>query len=344
VTADELSADISRLNAWSGLGTLPGEGPVAGLEKLTGGAQNLLYALTRADGTELVLRRPGRHLRGGASDAFRREGRALAALADTDVPHPRLYASVADEGVLGTPFSVLERIDGFTPQGQLPGRYASDPAWRRTMVYELVDAAAKIALVDPAAHGLADFGRPEGWLERQPHKYLRMLRAHREVPGFRETEPACADRVAEWLLAHLPKQGATGIVHGDYQFANVMYAHDAPRLAAVVDWEMASLGDPLLDLAWILTAWREEGDSYIKPWDEAIPSRDEVIDHYATATGRDVSAFGWYEVAACFRLGALLEGGWARALAGKMDREMGEGLHAYAASLWDRAERLVDAA
>ncbi|MFF7734523.1 phosphotransferase [Streptomyces sp. NPDC007984] len=347
-SADDPSGDLDRLNFWPGLTALPGDGPVTALAPLTGGAQNLLFTLRRADGTELVLRRPGRHLRSGAFDAFRRESRVLGALAGTDVPHPRLYASVQDEAVLGAPFSVLEKIDGFMPRGQLPGRYAEDPEWRRTVAFALVDGAARLAAVDPAAHGLADLGRPEGWLERQTPKYLKMLHGYRTEPAYRETENPRVDAVADWLAAHTPKQGATGIVHGDLQFANVMFAHDAPRLAAIVDWEMASLGDPLLDLAWILTAWREKGDPpgsdpQFQPW-EGVPGRAELVAYYARSTGRDVSAFRWYQVLACFRLAALLEGSYVRALAGKMNRKLGEGLHVYARWLWAKASQEMERA
>ncbi|MEU9269060.1 phosphotransferase family protein [Streptomyces sp. NPDC048251] len=344
--ADDTQADLDRLNQWSGLTDLPGDGPVAALETLPGGAQNLLFTLRRADGTELVLRRPGRHLRSGASDAFRRESSVLAALADTDVPHPHLRASVLDESVLGSPFSVLEKIDGFTPRGQLPGRYAEDPEWRRAVTFDLVDGAAKLAAVDPYAHGLDDLGRPEGWLERQTPKYLKMLHGYRDTTGYRENESADVDLVAEWLAAHTPKAGVTGIVHGDLQFANVMFAHDAPRLAAIVDWEMASLGDPLLDLAWILTAWREKGDPpgsdpQFQPWD-GVPGRAELVAHYGEVTGRDVSGFRWYQVLACFRLAALLEGSYARALDGKMNAKLGAALHSYAGWLWTKARQEMD--
>lgn len=334
---------LEALNAWPGLADLPGEGPVTGLESIAGGAQNVLSIVRRADGTELVLRRPGRHLTAGASDAFRRENRALAALADTDVPHPKLYASVFDGSVLGSPFSLLEKIDGFAPRGRLPGRYAEDAEWRIAVSFALVDGAAALASVDVHADAAAELGRPEGWLQRQTPKYLKMLHGYRQDPVYRENESAFVDPVADWLAANVPEQGATGIVHGDLQFANVMFAYDTPRLAAIVDWEMASLGDPLLDLAWILTAWREEGDPpgsdpHFQPW-EGMPGRAELLGRYAAATGRDVSAFPWYQVLACFRLAALLEGTYARSLAGKLDRRLGEGLHAYAGWLWTKARQ-----
>src|SRR4051812_22925979 len=131
---------LALLNTWPGLTDLPGDGPVIELSPLAGGAQNILSLVRRADGTELVLRLPGRHLEDRAADAFRRESGALAALADTHVPHPRQYAfSLDQDSPLGGPFSILEKIDGFTPQGRFPGRYAEDADWRRRAAFALVD-------------------------------------------------------------------------------------------------------------------------------------------------------------------------------------------------------------
>jgi aminoglycoside phosphotransferase (APT) family kinase protein len=337
--------DPSRLNDWILSNDIPGTGPVQEITPLPGGAQNILYTLRRADGTELVLRRPGRQLADIAASSFARESKVLTALARTPVPHPRIYASCPDITTLGTPFSILERIDGFSPRGQLPGDYGTDPRWRREAALELVAAAATLAAVDPDQIGLGDLGKRDGWLERQVPRYYKLLEGYRETPGYRETEAPVIDRVAAWLTEHRPASFRTGIVHGDFQFANVMFAHDAPRLAAIVDWEMASLGDPLLDLAWILTAWQEPGDppraeTYLKPWD-GIPGRAELIDCYAQLTGHDVADFPWYQVLACFRLAALLEGSYARALAGTMDRATGEAMHAYSAWLWAKAEQEI---
>ena len=337
--------DLARLNAWPGLADIPGTGPVESLTPLKGGAQNLLFILRRADGTELVLRRPGRHMREDTAASFARESRVLGALSGTDVPHPRLYASCADEAVIGAPFSILEKIVGFTPRGQLPGNYATDPAWRRTVSFELVSGAAKLAAVDPDAVGLTGLSKTENWIERQTPRYLKMLQGFRENEEYAKTESPLIEPVSEWLQAHPPKTAHIGIVHGDFQFANVMFEHDEPRLAGIVDWEMAALGDPLLDLAWILTAWREEGDPpgskpQLEPW-EGMPSRAELVAHYADLTGRDVSEFRWFQVLACFRLAALLEGGYVRGLNGKMDRTMGDGLHAYAGWLWAKAHQEI---
>jgi aminoglycoside phosphotransferase (APT) family kinase protein len=243
------------------------------------------------------------------------------------------------------PFSVLEKVDGFTPVGRLPGRYAEHAGWRRAAAFALVGGAAELGLVDHTEAGLADLGKPDGWLDRQVPRYRRMLEGYRESDAYRAAESPHVDAVADWLEKNRPGQAHIGIVHGDLQFANVMFAHDAPRLAAIVDWEMASLGDPLLDLAWILTAWREDGDPpgsdpYVQPWD-GMPTRAELVAHYAQITGRDVSAFGWFFVLACFRLAALLEGSFFRALTGKMDAATGNLLHGYAEWLWLKAAQEI---
>lgn len=341
-TNTEPLVDLDRLNAWSGLAEMPGDGAVVSLEPLPGGAQNLLFTLTRADGTELVLRRPGKHVREDAASTFLREARVLGALRDTDVRHPRLYATSTDDAVIGVPFSVMEKVTGFTPRGQLPGKYGSDPEWRRTMALELIEGAAHLASVDPHAAGIGNLSKTKDWLTRQIARYTRMLHGYRDNAEYVESESPHVDAIHDWLEANCPQEFRVGIVHGDLQFANVMFARDSPRLAAIVDWEMAALGDPLVDLAWILTAWREPGDPpgsdpYIKPW-EGIPTRAELVTRYGELTGRDVgTTFPWFQVLAHFRLAALLEGSYFRALNGKMDRKMGEGLHAYAGWQWAKA-------
>jgi aminoglycoside phosphotransferase (APT) family kinase protein len=339
--------DLDRLNEWAGLETVPGTGRMVSLKPLPGGAQNLLFTLRRADGTEIVLRRPGKHVRADAAATFLREARVLGALSGTRVPHPRLYAHCVDQDVIGVPFCLMEKIEGFTPRGELPGRYGTDPRWRRAMALELVEGAASLAAVHPHEAGLDDLSKTDDWLQRQIARYTKMLHGYRDNAEYRDSESVYVDGVRIWLEANTPKGFQVGIVHGDLQFANVMFQHGSPRLAAIVDWEMAALGDPLVDLAWILTAWREEGDPpgsepYIRPW-SGIPSRAELVGRYGELTGRDdiADSFPWFQVLAHYRLAALLEGSYFRALNGKMDRRMGQGLHDYAQWQWAKAHQEI---
>jgi aminoglycoside phosphotransferase (APT) family kinase protein len=337
----------SRLQEWIGSQPgLSGEGPVTEVEQLTGGSQNNIFLLTRGNGgARMVLRRPPRHLRKNSNDTMLREARVLGAIAGSGVPHPELFAVCADTDVIGVCFYVMGAIDGFTPMGQMPGRYGTDVEWRRGLSFELVDGAARLGAVDADAVGLSDFGKADNWLERQVSRWRSQLDGYSQMEGYGTSELPGVDRVGDWLEANRPASCHIGIIHGDYQFANVMFAPDAPKLAAIVDWELSTLGDPLLDLGWLLTAWIEPGDPpgkapQLEPW-EGMPSRAELIAHYAQVSGRDVSAMPWFFVLACYKLGILLEGSHARASAGQAPKEIGDLLHSYALWLFAKANQEI---
>ncbi len=326
---------------------LPGHGPVTAVEQLTGGSQNHIYLMTRGD-AQMVLRRPPRHLRKNSNDTMLREARVLSALHGTDVPHPTFYTSCADTDVIGVCFYVMEPIVGFCPIGPLPGQYGTDAGWRRRLALELVEGAAKLGAVDHEAVGLADFGKPENWLERQVGRWRAQLDGYSQLEGYGTPAIEGVDAVGEWLDANRPPDCRIGIIHGDYQFANVMFAPGEPRLAAIVDWELSTLGDPLLDLAWVLQAFVEPGDPpgrspQMQPSD-GLPSRAELVAHYGAVSGRDMSAMPWFFVLACYKLGILLEGTYARACAGQATREIGDQLHAYTLWLFAMARQSIGAA
>lgn len=335
------TVDLQRLAAWMD-GLALGAGPIMEATPLTGGTQNILLRFARG-GNRYVLRCPVQGARAEIHHAFRRESRLLTALAQTAVPHPRLIAGCDDASVLGAPFYLMEPVDGFTATpAPLPPRYAADRAWRHRMGLSMVDALLQLGAVDTIQAGLADFGKPDGFLERQAPRWLQHLERCKEQPGW--PGPGALPDVgciADWLTAHIPATCVPGILHGDYHFGNVMFHHDRPELAAIIDWEMATLGDPLLDLGWLVATWPDAsgqgaGTIRIQPVD-GLPSTDELIAHYRERSKRDLSAIDWYIMLARFKLGIMLEASYARACAGKAPAGIGARHHASAVRLLEQA-------
>jgi aminoglycoside phosphotransferase (APT) family kinase protein len=336
--------DWPRVNAWIAAQDVPGSGPVTQVRKLKGGLQNNVFLIERA-GASLVLRRPPRHLRPESNETMLREARILKALAGSDVPHPRLYARCDDVTVTGACFYLMEPLEGFAPSGPLQGSYASDPAWRRAMGEELVGAAASLGAVDYKAAGLETLGKPDNWHERQVARWRKQLEGYREIPNYTGAELPQFDRVGHWLSDNLPGEKRIGIMHGDLQFPNVMFSLKAPRISGVIDWELATLGDPLIDLGWILTSWWEEGDPegkkpLVQPWDGFLP-RAELVRLYGEISGRDMSAMPWFFTLACYKLACLLEGTYARSKAGQVPADVGLQVHGYAVWLMTKAMQII---
>ena len=323
-----------------------GEGPLEDLRPIPGGSQNVMVRFTR-DGREYVLRRGPEHLRPRSNTSILRETTVLGALAGTGVPHPRLIAACDDQAVLGgAVFYLMEPIDGFNASVELPALHAGDAAMRRDMAFALADALAALGAVDHEAVGLDGFGKPDGFLERQVPRWLSELDSFR-TPEFEPDIPGVAD-VAAWLEERRPPAFAPGVMHGDFHAANVMFAPDGPEVAAIVDWEMATIGDPLLDLGWLLATWQLPGVSGVMagPLMRAggLPSGDELAERYAAGSDRDLSQVRWYTVLACFKLGIVLEGTLARAHAGQAPMEIGEQLHTTTLRLFERAQHLAEEA
>ena len=248
--------DTDVLGRWLDTKSAPGQGEEPRLELLTGGSQNTLYLVHRGD-QRMVLRMPGPRADAARLDGLLREIRLVRGLAGTDVPHAELIAADDTGDVLGKPFYVMAEIDGWSPMnGGWQAPFDTDLTARRGLAFELIEGAAKLGRVDWRAHGLEGFGRPDGFHERQVDRWLSFLSAYqvRELPGL--------DVAADWLRRNRPAHFTPGIMHGDYQFANVMYAPGAPaRLAAIVDWEMTTIGDPLLDVGWCLLGYDGEEPS-----------------------------------------------------------------------------------
>ncbi len=315
---NEAQLDAGVLARWLDANAVSGGGEELSLQQLKGGSQNTLYLLERG-GRRMVLRMPGARADAARIDGLLREIRLVRALSGTDVPHAELIAADETGTVLGMPFYVMRAIDGWSPMdgGGWAAPFDTDLTARRGLAFELVDGAAKLGRVDWRAQGLDGFGRPDGFHERQVDRWLKFLDAYkvRELPGL--------DEAADWLRDNRPAQYKPGIMHGDYQFANVMFAHGAPaRLAAIVDWEMTTVGDPLLDLAWALLGYDgenpREGGFYLDM--RGMPTRSELLEHYETVSGLSTENIDYYLVLANWKLGIVLEKTYAAGVrTGKVD-------------------------
>lgn len=335
--------DLDRLAAWMDDRGL-GEGPLTDVTELTGGTQNILLRFERS-GRSYVLRHPPPHKRKNSDETMRREARVLGALAGSDVPHPQLIAAEPDLEVLGAAFYLMEPIDGFNPSEGLPEPHRSDAGMRHAMGLSMAAAAAALSRVDHVAVGLDDFGKPDGWLERQVERWRGQLRGYDELDGYPGPEIPGVEQVADWLDANRPATWRPGIIHGDLHFANVLVHRDGPELAAVVDWELSTIGDPLLDLGHLLATWPMDDGATpggVGGGISDLPSKDELVEHYASLSARAVDDVDWFHVLACYRLGIILEGTHARAFAGKAPKEIGDLLHATTVGLFERALAVID--
>ncbi|WP_328870246.1 phosphotransferase family protein [Streptomyces sp. NBC_00287] len=277
-------------------------GPLTG-RLIEGGRSNLTYVVSDGTGRWVVRRPPLGHVLATAHD-MKREHRVISALHPTNVPVPRPVLLCEDEEVLGSPFYVMEFVEG-TPYRTADQLVPLGAERTRQAVLSLVDTLVDLHAVDPAEVGLADFGRPEGFLDRQLRRWGKQLVAsrNRELAGI--------DELHATLGGQLPVSPTPTVIHGDYRLDNVLIGSD-DEIKAILDWEMSTLGDPLTDLGLLVMYSLPLGmpDSPVSTTAEAPghPDPAELIERYAARSGRDVSAVSWYTAFAWFKLAVILEG------------------------------------
>ena len=295
------------------------------------GHSNVTYLIERG-GSEVVLRRPPRPPLPPSAHDVLREARLLRALWSTPARVPEVLAVCEDPATIGAPFYLMERIEGEVIVSSVPAALDT-PAERRRIGEQLIDSLVEIHGVDWRAAGLEGFGKPTGYLERQLRRFggLWELNKTREIPAV--------ESVRGWLAEHLPSSGPATIVHGDFRLGNTLFAHEAPaRLAAVLDWEMATIGDPLADIGYLCMMWTEAGDPTGGLREhlgkvtraEGFPTRAELIARYEAGSGRSMSNVRWYTTLALWKSVVFMEGNYKRAIAGTTDdpylKQFGEGV------------------
>jgi aminoglycoside phosphotransferase (APT) family kinase protein len=307
-------------------------GPVTG-ELIAGGKSNLTYRITDGASVWALRRPPLAHVLPSAHD-MGREFRVISALGGTDVPVAQAIALCPDPEVLGAPFYLMSFVDGvvFDQADRLAGL---SPELARRACEQLVDTLLELHSIDPASVGLAEFGRPDGYLARQVKRWHAQWQASETV---RRPE---LDELVERLTATMPAQGAPAIVHGDYRLTNVIYRRDVSGIAAVVDWEMATLGDPLADVGLLAVYHRlaavSDGVMPAMSTDNGFLSAEQMAARYADGAGRDLSQLDWYIALGYYKLAVISEGIHYRYLQGKT---VGEGF----SQMGDRVPQLLDAA
>ncbi len=322
--------------------TLNVTGPLA-VEQFPHGHSNLTYLLRLGD-AELVLRRGPFGNQVKSAHDMGREYRVLSRLSAVYPPAPKPLAYCDDPAVLGAPFYVMERRRGLILRAQLPPGLAIDPPTARRLSTALIDNLADLHALDFRAAGLGDLGRPDGYVARQVSGW-----AERYARAKTDDVPA-VDRVAAWLAGHLPAESGVALIHNDYKYDNlVLDPADPTRVVAVLDWEMATVGDPLMDLGTTLAYWVQADDppalrrQAMGP--TALPgslTRRELADRYAARTGRDVAGVVFYYAYGLFKVAVIVQQIYARYVRGHTADGRFARLNGLVAVLAEQADRAVD--
>jgi aminoglycoside phosphotransferase (APT) family kinase protein len=310
--------DVHRFAAW--LSERTGETADLEVSAIRGGGSCEMFRVDRL-GESWVVRRAPRTAVSGTAHQVVREARIMESLAAQGLSVPRVLAWSDDATVLGAPFFVMSFVDGgVIRRNGLPPPLRDDPGSQGLIGEQLIDTLVDLHAVDWTKTVLAEISRPAGFLARQVDRWMTQL------DSYRVRDLAGVDDIARWLQANMPTHGELTVMHGDYKVDNLIWAPAAPpRVACVVDFEMTTVGDPLIDLAWAMIFWPDDGNSIalagpgtpngMAP--ESCQSPAELVNRYSAATGRDLSGFGWYQAFSAWKLAIVLEGSYATYLRGE---------------------------
>jgi len=328
--------DRDGVEAWFALNA-PRASPPLSFERIAGGHSNLTYRVSDAGGSRWALRRPPLGKRLGSAHDMGREHKVVSALGPTAVPVAPVVGLCQDDSVTGAPFYVMEFVEGPVLRGLAEAEAFPDEADRRAIGERVADTLAAIHAVDPDAAGLGDLGRKQDYVARQLHRWQGQWEKSktRELPAI--------DSVHERLSARIPKQGPATIVHGDFRLDNMILT-PAGEVAAVVDWELCTLGDPLADVGLLMAYWPEQEQAEIALGQPAnlapgFPTRQELADRYAERSGRDLADLDFFVALGYWKLAIILEGVYARYAAGGYGK-VSESIEEFARLV----ERLAEAA
>jgi aminoglycoside phosphotransferase (APT) family kinase protein len=329
------------LERWMDDHTACGPGPVTDAVALAGGTQNTLIRFAKG-GRCYVLRMAAGDRESPAYPRLNRETQILSALARSDVPHPHVVGAEDGDAVLGRPFFVMDYVDGFAPSGTWPAGFRADVSRLGRLGYDCLDALLALRRFDHQAQGLAGPAGRGDFLERQVPRWRWQLDSYPAGTGRTALNRGLFERVAGWLEEHLPPDRVPSLMHGDFHLGNVLISPRDGRLCAVIDWELAAVGDARLDLAHFLMCWPAQdpptpvAEVLPVPRVPGIPPSAQLLAYYQREAGGDVTHMRWFHILAGLRMAVLLEGTSARATAGYVKPDVGArfGRAAAACLLW----------
>ncbi|RYY25918.1 MAG: phosphotransferase family protein [Sphingomonadales bacterium] len=320
---------------------------------VTGGTTNVVVKLTRG-GHRVVLRKAPAMAPPASAKSIQREATVLKGLGGSRVPHPRFHGYCDDASVAGGPFYVMDMVDGWAADldpvtNQMSFRENFIGGDLHYLAYAMVDGIIEMANFDYAAAGLEGYGKPDKFLERQVDRWGSQLASYpTRYPGFESRDLPGLSYIADWLRANIPGTGRSGLMHGDYGMSNVMFANRPPaRLAAIIDWETSTIGDPMMDLASYVGQLRrgkgpQPARSYLDP--ALFPWFEDALDYFGEKTGRDVSCIDYYQILAKYRMACIIEYKVAEAAVGLAPPEKGVRFDGLVRGLLTEAETLARAA